>query len=107
MNSSLPDWFRLCEETTPVVMKSVDEAVCSNGMALQVRNIPTFAYWFIKDSLFLATQANRDGMHANALSLTRQCLEALNVIELGIDLLFQLHRNLPNSAEVCGLPDAP
>ena len=23
------------------------------------------------------------------------------------DLLFQLHRNLPNSAEVCGLQDAP
>ncbi|WP_154394707.1 hypothetical protein [Burkholderia pseudomallei] len=36
------------------------------------------------DSLFLANKANREGMHANALSLTRQCLESLSVIELGI-----------------------
>jgi hypothetical protein len=32
----------------------------------------------------LANRANRDGMHANALSITRQCLEAISVIELGL-----------------------
>jgi hypothetical protein len=42
------------------------------------------AHWFMLDSLLLANKANRDGMHANALSLTRQCVEALGVIELGI-----------------------
>ena len=36
------------------------------------------------DSLLLANRANREGMHANALSLTRQCLEALTVVEIGI-----------------------
>ena len=84
MNSSPPDWFLLSEETTPIVMKTVADAASSEGMALQVRNIPTLAHWFMSDSLLLANQANRDGMHANALSLTRQCLEALNVLELGI-----------------------
>jgi len=42
------------------------------------------AHWFMADTLILANQANREGMHANALSLTRQCIEAIGVIELGI-----------------------
>jgi hypothetical protein len=31
-----------------------------------------------------ASQANEEGMHANSLSITRQCLEAISVIELGL-----------------------
>lgn len=48
------------------------------------------AHWFLLDSLLLAHQANKDGMHANALAITRQCIEAIGIIELGI----------------CGHPDA-
>ncbi len=48
------------------------------------------AHWFLLDTLLLANQANREGMHANALALTRQCVEAISIIELG----------------VCGHPDA-
>lgn len=48
------------------------------------------AHWFVLDTLLLASQANRDGMHANALALTRQCVEAISITELG----------------VCGHPDA-
>jgi hypothetical protein len=48
------------------------------------------AHWFILDTLLLANQANRDGMHANALALTCQCVEAIGVVELGM----------------CGHPDA-
>jgi len=43
---------------------------------------PMLAHWFMRDALLLANQANREGMHANALLLTRQCLEAISVIEL-------------------------
>lgn len=53
-------------------------------MSMQVRMSPRLAHWFMLDSLLLANRANREGMHANALSLTRQCLEALTVLELGI-----------------------
>jgi hypothetical protein len=53
-------------------------------MTSQVRSSPMLAHWFVLDSLLLANQANRDGMHANALALTRQCLEAISIIELGI-----------------------
>lgn len=42
------------------------------------------AHWFLLDSLLLANRANREGMHANALALTRQSIEAISIIELGI-----------------------
>lgn len=84
MNDEIPEWFRLSEEATPLVMKGVSAATATNKMSMQVRSAPMLAHWFMLDSLLLANQANREGMHANALSLTRQCLEALNVIELGI-----------------------
>jgi hypothetical protein len=53
-------------------------------MIPQVRSAPMLAHWFVLDTLLLANQANRDGMHANALALTRQCVEAISVIELGV-----------------------
>lgn len=53
-------------------------------MNLQVKNVPMLAHWFLLDSLHLANQANREGMHANALALTRQCVESMNIIEIGI-----------------------
>jgi hypothetical protein len=80
----VPDWFRLCEEATPQVMSRIATATSANPMSVQVQLKPTLAHWFMLDSLLLANKANREGMHANALSLTRQCLESLSVIELGI-----------------------
>jgi hypothetical protein len=84
MKRIAPDWFVLSERTTPVVMARIADATSKCQMSLQIRASPMLAHWFMLDSLLLANQANREGMHANALSLTRQCLEALTVIELGI-----------------------
>lgn len=80
----IPEWFTIAEEANPHVMRRIAEAVSSNAMGLQVKSASMVAHWFTLDSLFLANQANRDGMHANALALTRQCLEAIGIIELGI-----------------------
>lgn len=84
MTRTTPEWFRLLEGATEPVMRRISDAASANQMALQVRMAPQLAHWFMLDSLHLANRANKEGMHANALSLTRQCLEALNVIELGI-----------------------
>jgi len=84
MNRKIPEWFLLSEEATPQVMSRIAATVSNSVMSMQVRSTPTLAYWFMLDSLMLANRANREGMHANALSLTRQCLEALSVIELGL-----------------------
>lgn len=65
-------------------MRRIAEAVSNSTMALQVKSSPMLAHWFILDTLLLANRANRDGMHANALALIRQCLEAIGVVELGI-----------------------
>lgn len=90
MTRSAPEWLKLNEETTSQIMRRIADAVSANAMILQVKSAPMLAHWFILDTLLLANQANRDGMHANALALTRQCVEAIGVVELG----------------VCGHPDA-
>lgn len=84
MDRAPPEWFTLAEEANPAVMERIAASVSANRMTLQVKSAPLLAHWFTLDSLLLANQANRDGMHANALVLTRQCVEAIGVIELGI-----------------------
>lgn len=81
---SKPEWFEMHEEVNPQVMDRISNAVAAIEMSPQVKSAPMLAHWFSLDSLLLANQANRDGMHANALSLTRQCMEAISIIELGI-----------------------
>ncbi|QDA56473.1 hypothetical protein [Thermomonas aquatica] len=82
--TATPDWFGRAEEATPVVMSRIANVVMNTAMAPQVNFLPRMAHWFLLDSLLLANQANREGMHANALSLTRQCIESISVIELGL-----------------------
>lgn len=90
MTESAPEWFQISELATSQVMSRIAAAVSANEMCLQVKLAPMLAHWFVLDTLLLANQANKDGMHSNALALTRQCVEAIGVIELGI----------------CGHPDA-
>jgi len=84
MASSIPEWFEIIDTATQQVMQRIAGAVAANTMSLQVRSSPMLAHWFILDTLLLANGANRQGMHANALALTRQCIEAISVVELGI-----------------------
>lgn len=84
MTHAQPEWFAIGEEITEKVMRRIADGVAGIEMLPQVRSAPMLAHWFLLDTLLLANQANRDGMHANALSLTRQCVEATSVIELGI-----------------------
>jgi hypothetical protein len=84
MARSIPEWFKIMDTATRQVMQRIADAVSANTMSLQVKSSPMLAHWFILDTLSLANQANREGMHANALALTRQCIEAISVVELGI-----------------------
>lgn len=84
MPHDAPTWFPIAEEATPQVMRRIADSVTAIVMVPQVRSAPMMAHWFMLDTLLLANQANRDGMHANALALTRQCVEAISIIELGI-----------------------
>lgn len=84
MRRSLPEWFTFGEEARSQVMGRIAELVSNLQMSPQVRYAPMLAHWFILDNLLLANLANRRGMHANALALTRQCLEAIGVVELGV-----------------------
>ena len=84
MSRPIPEWFTASEATTGEVMQRIAGSVRDLHMAEQVRSAPMLAHWFLLDTLLLANQANRDGMHANALALTRQCVEAIGVVELGV-----------------------
>jgi len=81
---AVPDWFRLADQCTSETMQRIAGSIQELSLPLQVKFLPMQAHWFILDSLLLANQANRDGMHANALALTRQCLEAMSIVELGL-----------------------
>jgi hypothetical protein len=84
MTHPIPEWFMASEATTGEVMQRIAASVRDLPMAEQVRSAPMLAHWFLLDTLLLANRANRDGMHSNALALTRQCVESVGVIELGI-----------------------
>lgn len=81
---SAPEWFVISDEVRPLTLQRLAESLDALRLPLQIRTAPVQAFWFLSNSLFLASQANQDGMHANALSITRQCLEAISVIELGL-----------------------
>ncbi|MEC5383668.1 hypothetical protein VSX64_23225 [Aurantimonas sp. C2-6-R+9] len=83
-NRPVPEWFKMTDRATSETMKRIADSVQEPNLPIQVKFLPIQAHWFILDSLSLANQANREGMHANALALTRQCLEAISVVELGL-----------------------
>jgi hypothetical protein len=84
---SPPEWFVLSDEVRPLTLQRLAESLDNLRLPPQIRTAPLQAFWFLSNSLFLASQANQDGMHANALSITRQCIEAISVIELGLSQL--------------------
>ena len=65
-------------------MAKVAESLSNNGLPFQLANFPQMAHWFFLDSISYANSANRDGLHANSLAITRQCVETISVIELGL-----------------------
>lgn len=78
-------WFDLGEKLNPLAFERIGASLNEiDHLPLQVKSAPLMAFWFFLDSVRIANQANRDGMHANALIATRQCLEALSVIEIGL-----------------------
>ena len=83
-DAPIPEWFSLTEEATPATMKRLADSLRNLSLPIQIRFLPMQAHWFVLDSLFLASRANKEGMHANALALTRQCIEAISVIEMGL-----------------------
>ncbi len=96
MQKDTPEWFTLSEEATRETMKRISDAVTNVNLPLQVQMVPRKAHWFMLDSLYLANLANREGMHANALSNTRQCIEALSILELGLSQNPKAHDLLLN-----------
>jgi hypothetical protein len=87
----IPEWFKLSEELTPLIHQRISFALSNSTLPVEVKTQPLQAHWHLLNTLQIANKANRDGMHANALSITRQCIECISIIELG----------------VCGHPDAP
>ena len=84
MTRRTPEWFVIGEKANSQVMRRIAASVSDLPMTPQVRSAPMLAHWFLLDTLLLANHANREGMHANALALMRQCVEAISLVELGV-----------------------
>ena len=82
MTRSAPKWFSLGEEVNPEVMRRIANAASSDALSTNVGVTAQMAHFFILDTMLLANHANREGMHANALAMLRQCVEAISVLEL-------------------------
>ena len=81
---AVPLWFAISEKAKEPIMRRISSAVHDLNMHVQVRNAPMLAHWFILDTLTIANRANREGMHANAIALIRQSVEAISIVELGV-----------------------
>ncbi len=77
-------WFKIGERLNKPTFDRIGNTLSESHLPIDVKNFPLSAFWFFLDSMLLANQANREGMHANALVLTRQCLEAMSVMEVGL-----------------------
>lgn len=83
-HSDLPEWVKLSEAANAPTNKQVAEVISNLSLPIDVRYTPMQAHWFMLDSLLIANRANQDGMHAIAVALTRQTLEAMTIVELGL-----------------------
>lgn len=80
-----PEWFLLCSELHNVILDSALEHLASrNGPDVHLNLMPLSAVHHFINCLTTSEEANRKGMHAVAISLLRQCVEALVVIDAGL-----------------------
>jgi hypothetical protein len=84
LRSPTPEWFILSDEASPEIWKRAGRAMEASELSPDLKILPMQAYWFYVTSLGVANDANRVGMHANALAMTRFCIECLSLIELGL-----------------------
>jgi hypothetical protein len=80
----IPEWFTQTELLTPKIFQSVAKTLSNADLDISIRLFPEQAFWFLSNTLLIANQANRKGMHANALAITRLCVEAITIVELGL-----------------------
>lgn len=79
-----PEWFTRAEEAFHPVHQRVAAAIKSHALPTHLSFAPQEAVYFFVHAMEIAYEANKAGIHANALSQTRYCIEAMAVIELGI-----------------------
>ena len=78
------EWFAIYHEAMPLITQRLAEALRRLSLPTAVELCPWGAFWFLRNCQQLADMANREGMHANAMAITRQCLEAMSIVELGL-----------------------
>lgn len=83
--SDRPDWLRLGEDILgPFLRDTLLSLRQFSGPDFHITQMPTLALYHLAHSLQTTIDTNREGRHAVALSLLRQAVEALTLIELGL-----------------------
>jgi len=80
-----PKWLALGEEITELAIRECLAVTNNfNPSDLQVQPIPFMSVLHFNACLSLSINANVKGWHSAAICLLRQCVEALSIIEIGL-----------------------
>jgi hypothetical protein len=82
--SDTSDWLHLGQAILGPLLQTASEGLRHYAVTdLHVAQIPSLALYHLGSCLDVSGTANEEGHHAVAISLTRQSIEALTIIELG------------------------
>jgi len=80
-----PEWVRLGDAILGPLLADTSQALASfSGADYHITQVPRLALHHLAHCLQTSIDTNRDGCHGVALSLLRQAVEALTIVELGL-----------------------
>jgi hypothetical protein len=81
-----PKWLQITDELLVGLLRTVHSTLESNPSVKDhhLTVIPQLAVFHLSACLHSSMDANENGLHSAAVCLVRQCVEALTVIELGM-----------------------
>jgi hypothetical protein len=84
MPESKPDWLTLGEELMEPAVTMTRDTLRSNALPDGIRPLPELALYHHIACMSAGYRANLDGNHSVAMCLVRQSVEALTIVEIGV-----------------------
>lgn len=80
-----PRWLEICQENLIPLLEHTSASLSErNDLAADVLIAPLLASFHLHQCVLSSVDANEKGRHSVALALLRQCVEALTIVEVGL-----------------------
>lgn len=80
-----PEWLYTCGAVLQPLLEHTSASISERtDLSPSIRNAPLLASFHLHQSIMASTEANNQGWHSVALALLRQCIEALTIVEAGL-----------------------